>query len=262
MLAFTHDFLCHAADLALDAVFPRRCIACRTWSSDAFCNSCRAALQPIVEPFCARCGSPLESSSGACADCRDNFADNFAGAAPPFESMRSVFRFEGAIRRAVHRFKYDGKWAFAAPLAREMIALLENQSSAPRIPIERIEIVAPVPLHGWRKFRRGYNQSALLAQAIAAHFQKTVPNNGVLFADILRRSRYTPPQVELDREARGDNVRGAFAVRENYSPGGAILLIDDVCTTGATISECARVLKSAGAAEVYALTLARGIGSV
>ena len=255
----------HACGLALDAVFPPRCIACRAWSHEAFCVSCRQSLQPIRAPFCVRCGLPFEPLSLAltCADCQNNRHHS----APPFDFMRSVFRFEGPIRRAVHRFKYQGKWALGAPLANEICALLRNQDATlPRIPIERIALVVPVPLHGWRKFRRGYNQSALLAQEIATHFQKVRPNNGcppkegrILFKNALKRVRYTPPQVELGRQARGENVRGAFALRENPSGRGAILLIDDVCTTGATIRECARVLKSAGAPEVYALTLARQV---
>jgi ComF family protein len=119
--------------------------------------------------------------------------------------------------------------------------------------MENIGAVVPVPLHAWRRYRRGYNQSELLARELARLIDVPMMN-------ALTRVRHTTPQVELRKKQRRDNVRGAFALHEEVArrgEKGSVLLIDDVCTTGATLGECARVLKSAGFAPVYALTLAR-----
>jgi ComF family protein len=240
-----------AGTVLLDAVFPPRCAGCRVWSEDVFCRSCRASLRLIEAPFCRRCGIPFDvqlHTDLECAACRANRYH----AAPPFEALRSVFAFEGALRNAVHRFKYEDKTALAAPLS----ALLHEfllQSSTQDIPAESIRAVVPVPLHAWRRYQRGYNQSELLACELGRLLDVPTIN-------ALTRVRHTAPQVELRKKQRRDNVCGAFALQEigrRYTNKGAVLLIDDVCTTGATLSECARVLKVSGFAPVHALTLAR-----
>jgi ComF family protein len=242
-----------AGTVLLDAVFPPRCAGCRTWSEALFCASCRASLCPIAAPFCLRCGIPFDAqlhTSAECAACRANRYH----AAPPFETLRSVFAFEGALRHAVHRFKYEDKTALAAPLAVLLHDFLLQSSTQERhIPTEGLRAVVPVPLHTWRRYRRGYNQSELLARELSRLL-------AVPMIDALTRVRHTTPQVELRKKQRLDNVRGAFALKEAArcrERTGAVLLIDDVCTTGATLGECARVLESAGFAPVYALTLAR-----
>jgi len=255
----TLGLLTHVLDGAahgiLDAVFPPRCAGCQTWSKEVFCPACHAALRPIVAPICAVCGvpfDPLAHSASTCADCR---ANRYHGS-PPFVALRSAYVFEGAIRDAAHRLKYRDKVALAAPLAGLLQEFLERQpAAAPPIPLGDLALLTPVPLHSWRRYRRGYNQSALLA----AHLGKRI---AVLNGEVLRRTRHTSPQVELSARQRAENVKGAFSVDEaaleKWNPhGGPVLLIDDVCTTGSTLRECAAVLKGAGVSEVYALTLAR-----
>ncbi|HEX8236272.1 MAG TPA: ComF family protein [Abditibacteriaceae bacterium] len=245
--------LASAGSILLDAVFPPRCAACRTWSEELFCAACQASLHPIEAPLCERCGIPFDPqlhTAAECAACRTNRYH----AAPPYETLRSVFAFEGALRHAVHRFKYQDKTALAAPLAGLLHNFLLQSSTRERhIPAENLGAVVPVPLHAWRRYRRGYNQSELLARELARLLD-------VPMIDALTRVRHTTPQVELRKKQRRDNVRGAFAMREaahRYGVEGAVLLIDDVCTTGATLGECARVLREAGFSSVYALTLAR-----
>jgi ComF family protein len=249
-----------ACQVALDAIFPPRCAGCGVWSGELFCAACRATLRPIAAPFCARCGlpfNPLAHAADLCADCRPNRYH----AAPPFDMLRSPYAFEGALRHAVHRFKYQGKIALAAPLAALLDEFLKTQNHpSANIPRERLALLVPVPLHSWRRYRRGYNQSGLLARELGRRLDVPV-------ADALRRVRHTAPQVELSARDRAANVRGAFAINAGFDAAplhgdavqspGAVLLIDDVCTTGATLRECTRVLKQAGAPEVYALTLAR-----
>ncbi|HVF85840.1 MAG TPA: ComF family protein [Abditibacteriaceae bacterium] len=243
------------SQLLLDAVFPPRCAGaqngCEVWSRDLFCGSCTQTLQPITPPFCTICGAPfdfLSQTADVCDKCRANRYQ----AAAPFDGVRSLYFFEGAIRRAVHHFKYEGKTALSAPLAALMNSFL-RQSSTRFVDIEALTHIVAVPLHGRRKRGRGYNQSELLARQLGRL-------TGVSFDSILVRTRPTTPQVELSIRERAINVQGAFRLKPNANIEGAtILLIDDVYTTGATLRECARVLQNGGATHVYGLTLARAI---
>jgi ComF family protein len=248
--------------LLLDAIFPPRCAGCRTWSQSLFCDNCRAALKLIQKPFCITCGKPfdpLAHSAPECAGCRAERRHP----APPFRALRSLYVFDGPVRQAIYRFKYQGKTAQAAPLAALLYEyLLQQDKQVKHIPLERISLIVPVPLHAWRHYRRCYNQSALLAgelvKCIAQERSESIP----LMHPLLQRIRHTTPQVGLKAKARAANVQGAFAINDALLQrvdlkAGAILLIDDVCTTQATLHECARVLVRAGAPEVYALTLAR-----
>jgi len=244
-----------AAQCALDAVFPPRCAGCGIWHKGLFCPTCAILLQRIETPMCAICGEPFDPLAKAARECARCRANRYH-VAPPFDAARSVYQFAGPIREAIHRFKYEDKISLAAPLAGVLDDFLEHQpDAAARIPIERLSLIVPVPLHPWRQYRRGYNQSALLARELGK--LRDVPH-----AALLRRNRYTTPQVELSTGERAANVKDAFAVDENMiktlpAPGQAVLLMDDVHTTGATLAECAGVLKRAGVGEVYALTLAR-----
>jgi ComF family protein len=255
------------AQVTLDAIFPPRCAGCRTWSRPLFCPACRATLTPLAPPFCAVCGKPfdpLAHSAAECADCRANRYHP----APPFQAMRSVYAFENAMRHAVHRFKYNGKIALAAPLAGLLHDYLrhppeaghEEKDAVPAIPVAGLALLTPVPLHPWRRYRRGYNQSALLARELSRGLARS--GDPVAVGEVLRRTRHTPPQVGLTAKDRVENVAGAFAIDaarlEQLNPQrGPVLLLDDVCTTGSTLRECAAVLRKAGVKEVYALTLAR-----
>jgi len=218
----------------LDLLFPPRCIVCRrpgTW----LCEGCLSSLPYIGDPFCQRCGMPLREGR-LCVRCRCR----------PLrvEGIRSVFLFEGPVRVAVHRLKYRGRRSLAEPLG----ALMADWWA--QHPAE-IDLVVPVPLHPRRLRQRGYNQAALLAAVLAGRIQQPLAE-GVLF-----RVRYTRPQMELKEVERRRNVRGAFRGRDGTVRGRRILLVDDVCTTGATLEACADALRKAGAAEVWALTLAR-----
>lgn len=182
-------------------------------------------------------------------------------------SARAIFLFDGALREAMHRFKYEGKTVLAASLSQLMLEQLgaspENFDASTRALFganasrENAPILVPVPLHSWRKWRRGYNQSELLARELSR-----LTNAPSL--SLLRRTRFTTTQTELSREERLQNVEGAFALNEKAARVLALrktpfsfVLIDDVYTTGATLEECARVLRlSFPTATVRAVTLA------
>ena len=166
---------------------------------------------------------------------------------PEFERARAVFRYNDRSRRLVLGFKHGdrlhGAPAYGKWMARAGAALLAEAS-----------MVAPVPLHWTRLFRRRYNQAALLGAALAR--ESRIP----YVPDLLIRRRRTPSQGRLNAAERHRNMRGAFALRQRYATllkGRRVLLIDDVFTTGATVGACARVLLKAGAAGVDVLTLAR-----
>jgi ComF family protein len=240
----------------LNAVLPPRCAGCGLWDDGLFCSHCENALRPIVPPYCARCGIAFDAAAqvtkdSVCAGCRSNRYHR----APQFARLRSLYHFEGPIREAVHHFKYHDKTALARPLAGLMADYLRDApaSGAPEpIPLAEIRLLVPIPLHPWRRWRRGYNQSALLTQELATLL--ALPT-----ASLLARRRHTMPQIDLPADARVQNVKDAFIFQATGSalPRGPVLLVDDVCTTGATIDECARVLRRAGFEEIYGLTLAR-----
>ena len=161
-----------------------------------------------------------------------------------FESLRSPYRFEGPVRDAIHALKYRGVKTAAETLGRLMSEHLE----ANPVPAD---VLVPVPLHPRRLRSRGYNQSALLAHEMGRRLNLPV------WEDLLVRVKNPPPQVEAQSgEERRNNVSGNFECRSDAA-GFTTLLIDDVATTGSTLSECAYVLKESGASTVHAFTLAR-----
>ncbi len=179
-------------------------------------------------------------------------ANRYHGA-PHLTARRAPLEYSGPIRDAIHAFKYRGKTALAAPLA-DLLWEYSTSEAGRAIPFENVTVIAPIPLHPLRRWRRGFNQSTLLARELSERAQ-------IPYAEILKRTRHTAPQIELGAHQRAANVRGAFALDERalleYSRAHSVLLLDDVATTGATLEECARILKKSGVAEVYALTLAR-----
>jgi len=155
-----------------------------------------------------------------------------------------VALFEGTLREAIHRFKYSNRPSLAIPLGRLMACYWDEH------PIPS-DVIVPVPLHLQRLRERGYNQAALLAQELSK-------STGLpLWDGALKRVRQTRPQVELSAEERRENVKGAFLCLERRVQGKRVLLVDDVCTTGATLEACSEALRAGGARSVWGFTLAR-----
>lgn len=220
----------------MDFLFPRHCLGCGK-EGEYFCPSCRPRLPRIGSPYCARCGYPLIFEP--CPFCR--------GKRFSFEGLRSVFRFEGLVREAIHRLKYQNLKTLAPELGWFLAEYLKHHP----VPAEA---VVPVPLHPKRLRERGYNQAELLAREMS---QATGLR---LVTGCLVRHRHSLPQVnQASAEGRWLNVADAFLCRSEELRGVRVLLLDDVCTTGATLDACARALKDGGALGVWALTLAREV---
>lgn len=218
-----------------DALFPCRCLGCGRQDT-LLCESCAATLVRIESPICPVCGLPLGGETH-CQDCR-----NMPVA---IDGIRSVYRHSALARDAVRQLKYNNLKAMARPLAGLMARYLES------CPIPA-DVIAAIPMHPKRIRQRGYNQADLLAKELAAH--TGIP----LSRGELTRSKNTASQVSLSAEDRLANVEGAFACCSGAFGGRQVLLIDDVCTTGATLNACAAVLKrSGGALSVWGLTLSR-----
>lgn len=231
-----------------DLVFPPRCLSCGSnleeGASVAICEGCRAGIGHIHSPLCPVCGEPFASEAE-----KDHVCGSCLNSPPPFTAARALGRFDGVLMAMIHRLKYREQSRLASPLGQLMAA-----GVYPGLPIGGASLVIPVPLHPQRLRQRGFNQSLLLAGAVGKRHGIPVD------ARSLRRPVATDPQVTLGRKERERNVRGVFAVTDgNRIRGKSILLVDDVYTTGSTLTECARVLLRAGAREVSVLTLARSV---
>jgi ComF family protein len=158
--------------------------------------------------------------------------------------LRSVYRYEGSVRKLVHAYKFKGQSCLADPLAAQLEAFRASWDFVP-------DLIVPVPLAPGRRRERGFNQAALLAERLGRAF--SIP-----ISEALSRTRSTVAQVGLTAAQRRRNVEGAFALRRGAVVAGQrLLLIDDVATTGATLDACARALLEAGAKDVSGLTIAR-----
>jgi ComF family protein len=199
------------------------------------CAECISRSPRVEPPICPRCGESTVADA-VCPRCRNSPLQ--------IENIRSVVYFEGVLREAIHELKYSGRTVLAEPLG-DLMATYWLHHSMP------VDVVVPVPLHPTRLHERGYNQAGLLAR----HVGRRV---GLVVNDcVLMRHRATLPQVELDSSQRKENVHAAFSCSSDALAGTRVLLVDDVCTTGATLESCAAALREGGVRSVYALTLAR-----
>jgi ComF family protein len=228
----------------VDGVLPPRCLACGVIvdEPDALCGSCWAAMTFFAPPWCAMCGLPFPHPMGEKAVCADCARDR-----PSWDRARAVLRYDKHSRRLVLALKHGDH----THLARALGGWMRRAGAEV---LDGADLILPVPLHWTRLFARRYNQAGLLAQAIRAAGGPPVA------PDWLVRRRRTPSQGRLGAAARTRNVRGAFTLRPGRSiRGKRVVLIDDVLTTGATVEECARVLRRGGAEFVGVLTLARAL---
>jgi ComF family protein len=230
---------------AVELLYPARCLLChelRGPEHAPFCAACWQALFTDSLPCCPRCAAtvgPFAAHDGRCVHCRHE--------ALPFDAVVRLGAYEGRLRDVVLRLKHRSGEGLAEVLGQRWGA--EQRARLAGLGADR---VVPVPLHWWRRWRRGYNQAAALAYGLGQALDLPCQRWW------LRRVRPTPPQTSQSGAARLDNVRGAFQARRGATlRGRTVLLVDDVMTTGATVTEAARALRDAGAARVVVAVLAR-----
>jgi ComF family protein len=230
---------------AVDFLYPPFCILCDTplhphqsW----FCTTCDCRLHEAasLRDACPRCAMGRRTSACACSLVWDH----------PYAAIHAIFSFDDSIQKLIHQIKYKEKKKLAWYLGKTF------SRTIPAAFIDSAELLVPVPLHFLRTMQRGYNQAEYFCRGVATGLPRPIP----IAADVIRRRRNTHTQTRLNSAQRRKNLAGAFVVRSPAAErirGRSLLLVDDVVTTGTTVSECAEVLLKAGAGSVRVLTLAR-----
>ena len=262
------------ARIGIDATFPLRCRQCESLyrpqavdlsrvgdeetilfsnlMAPYLCQNCAAGYSAVQHPLCPGCGRPFLTDHAIdhlCPDCLDQEM--------AYDAARAAGAFEEPLKTLIHQYKYQGR----AELARPFGQLLWDALMRFYDPLE-FDVTIPVPLHWFRRYRRGFNQAALLLKEWHRHAADAGIhwNRHQVSDNVLVRRRRTAAQTGLGIKERAANLKGAFIVRRAEAiEGRRILLIDDVLTTGATAAECARALMRAGAEAVKVLTLARAV---
>ena len=214
------------------------------------CERCYATFAPIPEPICLICGRP-QNPDAPCRDCADIQKN---GGQWGFDAARAAGVFAGPLREGIHQLKYQSQELLGEPLGAHLAnRCLIDGLLTPELQRD-IEAVIPIPLHRSRERKRGFNQARLLALPLAA--QAGLP----LLTTSIRRVQKTPQQANASGDARRRNItKESFHVPDVKAVlGKGVLLVDDVYTTGTTLSACAAALKAAGAKKVIAVTLAAG----
>lgn len=231
---------------AVDLLFPPACPGCGRMAAGhgALCPDCWRDIAFIERPYCEVLGVPFSHDLGPGILSAEAIANP-----PDFDRLRSVCAFNGTARNLVHALKYRDRTELSPMLALWM-------ARAGKELLADCDVLVPVPLHRYRLMSRKFNQAAELALALSRLTDKP------MLADAIRRTRHTKHQVGLGRTGRAENVRGAFRITERGKAeiaGRRIVIIDDVYTTGATVSAMARAARRAGASDIAVLTFARAL---
>ncbi len=227
----------------LDLIYPKRCTMCDCTvepSDKLICPSCAKTLRFTSDPFCLKCGKQLShEETEYCSDCEKKRHS--------FDAGRSLFPYSDRVIKSLYRLKYSNRPGYAEFYGMKMALVFSEL-------IEKwgVQVIIPIPLHKSRLKVRGYNQAALMAGALGALAGIPVAE------DALVRVKKTRPQRLLDASARQDNLKNAFKIGRFDVKLETVLLVDDIYTTGCTIDEVCRVLRQAGAKEIYFLTAAAG----
>ena len=246
----------------LDFLFPPKCAACDSFISAervlGFCSQCSRDIHWIKEPICPVCGvsyqaindegNSLRKNSRTVVDDKLNHpCGNCIRKIYKFDTARASVVYRGKLKETIKRFKFANMPGLSGSLVKIM-----TFNPLVKAVVSHADLVMPVPLHKKRLKKRGYNQALLLARDLSREFNIGLEEHN------LRRTKHTLPQVGLGKKERRKNVKGAFSItRPERVKGKDVLLVDDVFTTGNTLSECAGELKKSGARTVLAITIAR-----
>lgn len=223
-------------------IYPPKCLRCKAsiTNEEVLCQDCLSLIIKNHPPFCKNCGRSISNDKISCKKC---LGEDFI-----FEQAWGVCRYRGAIKDCIHLFKYGGK----KRINKIFKALLNEFVRDYHLPLEKIDLVAPIPLHKSRLREREFNQAEILANNLSEEFGIKTESR------LLKRIRNTSFQASLSKLERKKNMNNAFILNKEFSIRNKnILIVDDVFTTGTTLKEAGYILKKGGANKLYALTLAR-----
>ena len=230
-----------AGAAALELLYPGRCPVCHRILADRkllVCPACAARLKPYLGPGCMKCGKPVGEAEEYCPECasRNRF----------FTEGRGIYLYDSVMRASMVRYKYYGCREYGDFYAAALVRYGEKE-----IRRWKPDLLIPIPLHPSKQRKRGFNQAEYLARRLGERLKIPVASG------LLRKTRRTRSQKKLDSRERRENLKGAFETTER-ADGLAVLLIDDVYTTGSTMDAAAECLRNAGAAKVFFLTVCTG----
>jgi len=229
-------------------LYPKHCAICETYIDEGFfdlCEDCWKSLPLIGSTQCQRCGAylgPYTKPSESCSRCEE-------GQFSSIKKVSAIFRYKDSAKDLIHKLKFDKRRYVAYSLADMLAEHLKTEAF-----IEKIDIIVPVPLHWRREMVRTFNQSEIIASSVSKKLKIKYETN------VIGRKRATKEQSRLEINERKKNLEGAFAlslVNRFKVAGKTILLIDDVMTTGTTLTECAKVLKKGNAKAIYGAVICR-----
>ena len=236
--------------MLISILFPKRCPICDgilepEESEDKIHSVCRLKLYPVSGPVCMRCGRPLSNPGEEyCFDCNKKNAVQGS-----VMQGKALYLYQGAVKQAMYRFKYSNKREYADFFAEQVLKRYGEWMHQ-----KGIEVIIPVPMYPKKKKKRGYNQAEVFARELSRY--TGIPMD----AGLVCRVKDTTPQKELDDAERRKNLKNAFQIRGNIVQYKQILIVDDIYTTGSTVSAIAEALTKAKACQVYALNICIGKG--
>lgn len=225
-------------------LYPPRCTFCQEiiplTVDNLWCYDCQEAYPLIEDPVCKKCGKQLAHDDDHCLDCKTTTHHYTQGIA--------LYPYEGAVQEAIYRFKYGGRRKYAQFFAKMMYHKLKETAF-----FHKVDLIIPVPVSKERLQQRGYNQAEELAKYLSN--MSKIPYN----RNILIRQKHTKPQSGFSPAQRYENIQDAFLTTGSLPPEyQVILVIDDIYTTGSTINECSKILKNAGAIQIYSCVASIG----
>ena len=233
----------------ISILFPRTCSLCGKTlpfsSEQNICNICLENIPKLEGLICHKCSLPLPDGGATCSDCKSN-KDIY------FEVLKAPYTYSTQMKKLIKKLKYSRKQFLAKDLAAELSKFIVNENID-----KNIDVVVPVPMHWFKKWKRGYNQAELLAENVAKFINKPLRN-------ALIRTKYTKPQFNLRKGQRKENLENMFKINEkyiDYIKGKRILLIDDIATTCSTSNQCCKALREIKAKTIV-VTLARATFSL
>ena len=225
----------------MQSIYPSKCPFCGKVTLTGICKSCESTVPKIREPRCMKCGKPIE-------DMRQEYCYDCKKGRHAYDWGRSMWVHKSPVSDAVYQLKYQNKRIYGKVFGKEMAETYRELLKK-----KEVELLIPVPLHRFRRWKRGYNQAEILAVELAK--QTGIP----VARHLLIRCKKTTPQKQLDDKLRRKNIEHAFRVN-GIVPAEKVVLIDDIYTTGSTVDEAAKTLRRAGAQEVGFLTISIGQG--